>query len=163
MASLAVAALIGALVGGSTGPVIEAAGGVVPTVPRSTVVTLVFLGVILVSLAWFTWRSLRATAGSRLRRIDPHQAVTLLVLGRSGALGGAAIFGGYLAFGLGYLGDDASLPHERLVRGLLAAAAAVLVVVGGVLLERACQVPGGGDDPDDRDDPDIPGGHHHAA
>jgi hypothetical protein len=152
-----VAALVGALVGGSAGPLIEAAGGVVPSVALSTVLTLVLLGVILLGLAWFTWRSLRRPAGSSMRRIEPQRAVNLLVLGRSGALGGAAIFGGYLAFGLGYLGDDAPLPHERLVRGLIAAAAAVLVVIGGLLLERACQVPGGrDDDPDDPDDPHDP-------
>jgi hypothetical protein len=153
-ASLAVAALLGALVGGSIGPLIEAAGGRVPTVPWSAVVTLVLLGAVLLGLAWTTWRSLRRPSDSTVRRMDPQRAVVLLVLGRSGALGGAAIFGGYLAFGLGFLGDDAPLPHQRLVRGLLAAAATVLVVVGGLLLERACRVPGGGDDdPDDSDDP----------
>ncbi len=145
---LAVAALVGILVGGSVTPLIERSGGIVPTVPWSAVLALTFLAVVLMALAWTTWRALRRPGP----RIESHRAVNLFVLGRSSALVGAAVCGGYLAFALGYLGNDASVPQERLSRGLLASAAAVLVVAGGLALERACQVPGGPDDPD-RDDP----------
>jgi hypothetical protein len=147
--TLAVAALLGVLVGGSVEPLCAAAGVVVPTVPWSTVLTLVFLAAVVLTLAWTTWRSLRRTTGAR--PLEPQRAVTLLVLGRACALGGAAILGGYLAFGLGYLGDDGVLPRERLVRGLAAAAAAAAVVAGGLLLERSCQVPGPPDGPEDAD------------
>lgn len=152
-AALAVAALLGALVGGSVTPLVEASGRVAPGVPWSTVLTLAFVGMVLFALAWTTWRSLRREPGSSVRPVDPQRAVALLVLGRSCALGGAVVFGGYLAFALGFLGDAAPLPQERLLRGLLAAAAAVLVVAGGMLLERSCRVPGPGvrEDRDDRD------------
>ncbi len=158
-AALAVAALVGVLVGGSVPPLVEAAGGTVPTVPWTAVVTLLFLGVVLVALAWTTWRSLRRPPGPTGRGMDAQRAVTMLVLGRACALGGAAIFGGYLAFGLSFLGDDAPLPQERLLRGLLAAAAAALVVAGGLLLERACRVPGGDDDRDEHDEHDDTSTH----
>jgi len=163
-AALAVAALVGALVGGSVAPLVEAAGGTVPTVAWTAVGTLLFLGVVVVTLAWTTWRSLRRPPGATGRGIDAQRAVTLLVLGRACALGGAAIFGGYLAFGLGYLGDDAPLPEQRLLRGVLAAAAAALVAAGGLLLERACRVPGGDGDRDEHDhdhDDDTPDHHDH--
>ena len=142
--ALAVATLVGVLVGGSVAPLVERSGGVVPTVPWSAVLTLTFLAVVLMALAWTTYRSLRRPGP----RIESQRAVNLFVLGRSCALVGAAVSGGYLAFALGYLGNDAAVPQERLTRGLLAAAAAVLVVVGGLALERACQVPGDPDEPD---------------
>jgi len=102
------------------------------------------------ALAWTTWRALRRPGP----RIESQRAVNLFVLGRSCALVGAAVCGGYLAFALGYLGDDAAAPQARFSRGLLTAAAAVLVVVGGLALERACQVPGGTDGSGDSGDPD---------
>lgn len=156
-AALAVAALVGALVGGSIPPLVERADGVVPTVPWSSVLTLAFLAVVLGTLAWTTWRRLRRPGPP----LDPGRAVMLLLLGTSCALVGAAVCGGYLAFALTYLGDDATVPRERFVRGLLASAAALLVVVGGAALERACVVPGGpdaggakGGDVDDTDEGD---------
>jgi hypothetical protein len=146
-AALAVAALVGLLVGGSVAPLFEAAGRQAPRVPWSGVLILVFLAAVLLALARTTWRTLRRPAGGG-RLIEPQRAVMLLALGRASALGGAALFAGYLAFALGFLGDDARLPEERLVRGLLTALAAALVTAGGLLLERACRVPGGGDDDD---------------
>ena len=147
--ALAVAALVGVLVGGSVQPLCEAAGVIVPTVPWSTILTLIFVAAVVLTLAWTTSRSLRRASGAR--PLEPQRAVTLLVFGRACALGGAAILGGYLAFGLGYLGDDGVLPRERLVRGLAAAAAAAVVVAGGLLLERSCQVPRPPDGPDGAD------------
>lgn len=143
-AALAFAALVGLLVGGSVGPLFEAAGRQAPRVPWSGVLILVFLAAVLLALARTTWRTLRRPAGAG-RLIEPQRAVMLLALGRASALGGAALFAGYLAFALGFLGDDAPLPRERLVRGLLTAGAAALVTAGGLLLERSCRVPGGED------------------
>jgi len=141
--ALAIAALLGVLVGGSVEPLVQRAGGVAPTVPWSAVLTMVFTALVLAGLAVSIWRSLRRPGP----RIESQRAVTLLLLGTACALAGAAVAGGYLAFALGYLGDDAALPRERVVRGLFASAAAVLVAAGGLLLERACQVPPDQDDP----------------
>jgi Protein of unknown function (DUF3180) len=140
---------VGLLVGGLVGPLFEAAGRQPPRVPWSGVLILVFLAAVLLALARTTWRTLRGPAGA-VRRIEPQRAVMLLALGRASALGGAALFAGYSAFALGFLGDDAPLPRERLVRGLLTAAAALLVAAGGLLLERSCRVPGADDEDDAR-------------
>lgn len=136
--SLAVTALIGALLGGLVPAGFELAGAITPTVAWSGVVTLAFLAILLLTLAANTWRTLHR----RRLTVDPQRAVGLLLLGRASALAGSLVAAGYLAFALTFLGSaDAALPRERLVRGLLAALAAGAVLIGGLLLERACRVP----------------------
>ena len=146
-AALAVAAVIGLLVGGAVPLLIGLTGSVVPSIAWTTPLTLVFLAVVVLVLAYTTTRALHPPPGRSGRAIDPHRALLLYVLGRACALGGAFVVGAYLAFALTYLGDDAVLPRERLLRGLFAAGAAGLLTAAGVLLERACRVP-----PDDEDD-----------
>lgn len=137
--TLAVAALLGALVGGLVPAVYELAGAIVPSVGWSAVVTLSFLAALLLTLAASTWRTLHR----RREVIESQRAVALLLLGKASALAGALVAGGYLAFALTFAGQaGAALPRERLVHGLLAALAALAVAVGGVLLERACRDPG---------------------
>lgn len=127
-------------------PLVERAGGIAPTVSWASVLALVFLAVVLLALAATT----RRTVERHPRRLEPHRAVNLLVLGKASALAGALIAGGYLAFALTFVGEtDAALPRERFVRGLLAAGAGAALAVGGLLLERACRVPDAGDDESD--------------
>lgn len=155
-ASLAVAALLGALAGGSVPEIWERYGAVAPTVSWTAVLALAFLAAVLLGLAVATWRALHR----RHQRIDPQRAVNLLVLGKASGLAGAVVTGGYLAYALVFAGEtDVALPRERFVHGLLAALAGVAVVVGGLLLERACRVPGDPDgDRSGRDDEDHPPG-----
>ncbi len=149
--TLAVSALLGALVGGAVPPLVERTGGTVPTVSWLSVLTLLFVAVVLGALAWTTWRTLHR----RRQRIDSQRAVNLLVLGKASALTGAAFAGGYFAFALTFLGEtQAALPRERLVHGLLAAAAAVALATGGLALERACRVPDDRDGTDGTAEPD---------
>lgn len=86
--------------------------------------------------AWHTWRTVQV----RRERLEPHQAVNRLVLGRAAALVGALVAGGYAGYAVSWLGSEAELAGERLLRSTLAALAGVLVVVGGLVLERACRV-----------------------
>jgi high-affinity Fe2+/Pb2+ permease len=53
---------------------------------------------------------------------------------------GALVAGGYAGYAVSWLGSEAELAHERMLRSALAAVAAGLVTLGGVLLERACRV-----------------------
>ena len=146
--ALAVATLVGALIGGLVPAVGEQLVGTAPTVRWTAVGALAFLATVLGGLAWTTWRTLHR---SRLR-IESTRAVNLLVLGKASALAGAFVAGGYLAFALTYAGQsDLALPRERLIRGIAAAIAAAAVCLGGLLLERACRVPGGDDDEDGAD------------
>ncbi|CAN5889533.1 hypothetical protein BH20ACT6_BH20ACT6_18950 [soil metagenome] len=137
-ATLAATALLGALLGGLVPAAFELAGAIAPTVPWSAAVALAFLAALLLALAASTWRTLHR----RRLRIEAGRAVALLVLGRAAALSGALVAGGYLAFGLTYIGRiDAALPRERLVHGLVAALAAAALAASGIMLERACRVP----------------------
>lgn len=137
-ATLAAVAVLGALLGGLVPPLVENAGGTVPSVSWAAVLTLAFLAAVLVGLAVTTYR----TVHGRRRRLDNSRAVNLLVLGKAAAIAGSVFAGGYLAFALTYAGQtDVALPRERFWHGLAGALAAALVAVGGVLLERACRVP----------------------
>ncbi len=48
--------------------------------------------------------------------------------------------GGYLGYALSWIGVDAELADQRMVRSLVASAGSALVVVTALLLERACRV-----------------------
>jgi hypothetical protein len=74
-------------------------------------------------------------------RLEPHQAVNRLMLGRASAVAGAMVAGAYLGYAiswLGYPGDP--LAPQRVWLSIASASAAILVLVGGLLLERACRI-----------------------
>lgn len=97
---------------------------------------LLLLAVVVGITAWQTWRTVQV----RREHLEPHQAVNRLVLGRASALVGALVAGGYAGYGLSWLGSDAELADQRLLRSAVAAVAGVLTVVAGLVLERACRV-----------------------
>jgi hypothetical protein len=147
---LLAAVVAGAVIGWFGGALLERTTAVVPTVPWSSVFVLVFAAAVLGSLAWSTWR----TVHRQRRWIDPHRAVSYLLLAKASSLVGALVAGGYLAFGARFLDDLAApLPQERVVRAGLVALAAAAVVTTALLLERACRVPGGPDEEDERGEP----------
>jgi hypothetical protein len=86
--------------------------------------------------AWHTWRAVHV----RRERLEPHRAVNRLVLGRASALVGALVAGGYAGYAVSWIGAEAELAGQRMLRSALAALCGVLIVVGGLLLERACRV-----------------------
>lgn len=135
---LLLAALIGVLGGLLLAGISKRVNGVAPTVEWTSVIAL---GAIAGALAVLAHSTHRAVHRDR-RRIDPHRAVSYLLLAKSSALAGASVAGGYLGFGLRFVGDmEAELPRERVIRALCAAVAGVAIVITGLLLERACRIP----------------------
>jgi hypothetical protein len=143
----------GAALGWFGGALLERSTAAVPTVPWTSVLVLVFAAAVLGSLAWNTWR----TVHRQRRWIEPHRAVSYLLLAKASSLVGALVAGGYVAFGARFLDDlTAPLPQERVVRAGLVALAAVLVVATALLLERACRVPKRPEEDEDEDEEDKP-------
>ncbi len=140
---LGVALVIGALLGWGVSAGFRAAEAVPPQVPWLTPAALLVLVAFVAVLA----RDVRARVQVRRERVDPARAVVWLALAKSAAIGGAALLGGYLAYGLSFLSRvGAEAPRERLLVSLLAAVAGLGLVLAGTALERACRVP---DDPDE--------------
>ena len=60
---------------------------------------------------------------------------------------GALVAGGYLGFAVSWVGVEAELAGQRIVRSLLAGLAGLLITIGALWLERACRVPKDDDEP----------------
>lgn len=129
-------AVTGLVLGWALHPVSERLGRVPPLVTWGQPLALLLLAAILGYVAWATWRAVHV----RRERLLPHQAVNRLVLARASALVAALVAGGYLGYGLSWLGDPAEMGDDRLWRSLAAAAAGALGVVAALLLERACRI-----------------------
>ena len=104
---------------------------------------LLLLAVTVGTTAWQTWRSVHV----RRERLEPHRAVNRLVLGRASALVGALVAGGYAGYAVSWIGSEAELAGQRMLRSVVAAVCALLLVAAGLLLERACRVRKGPSDP----------------
>lgn len=72
--------------------------------------------------------------------LPSHRAVNLLVLGKASARVGAAVFGGYAGFALGYLRASVSVPGNQLVLVALTCLGGIALALAGLALERACQI-----------------------
>jgi hypothetical protein len=117
-------------------PLAEQVNGTAPVVSWAQPAALLLLALTVGITAWHTWRSVQV----RRERLEPHRAVNRLVLGRAGALVGVFVAGGYLGYAVSWIGVDAELAGQRIVRCLVAVVAGVLLMAGGLLLERACRV-----------------------
>jgi small-conductance mechanosensitive channel len=130
-------ALTGLVLGWLVRPVSVGLDGTAPTVGWLPVLVLLFVVVVMGSLAWTTYRMIHR----RHERLEPHRAVNRLVLAKASALAGALVAGGYFGYALSWLGhSEALLARGRVVHSVAAGVAAVLLVVGSLLLERACRV-----------------------
>ncbi len=129
-------AAVGALGGWGLHAVYVRSGAVPPTVAWAQPLTLLLLTAILCYTAWATYRSVHV----RRERLEPHHAVNRLVLARACAIVAALVGGGYLGYGLSWVGDPAQLADERMWRSFAAAAACAAGTVAALLLERACRV-----------------------
>lgn len=107
-----------------------------PGITWTQPVLLLLVAAIVAATAWATWRVVHV----RRERLDPHQGLNRLVLARASAYVGALVGGGYLGYGLSWIGDAAELADQRLGRSLVAAGAGALIVTASLLLERACRV-----------------------
>ena len=129
-------ALGGLVLGWAWKRIAEAVNGIAPVVSWGQPAAL-WLVAAAVGVTW--WQTHRAVQVRR-ERLEPHRAVNRLVLGRAGALVGAFVAGGYLGYAVSWIGIDAELAGQRIVRCVVAVLAGGLLVVGGLLLERACRV-----------------------
>lgn len=129
-------AVVGLVGGWAVHPLSDRFGTVPPLVTWTQPLALFLLAAILGYVAWATWRTVQI----RREPLLPHQAVNRLVLARACALVAALVGGGYLGYGLSWIGDPAELADHRLWRSLVAAAAGGLGVLAALLLERACRV-----------------------
>ena len=118
------------------------------SLPIPGVVSWASIALIAGGITWLARRTRRTLARDRAS-LDPQQAVTRLLLGKTSQIGGALLFGGYAA--LAWAAADA-LPAPLAVVRVVHAGLAVLACVGWVLagraLEAVCRLP---------DDPDEPG------
>lgn len=118
--------------------------GTPPVVTWTQTVPLFVVAAIVGYTAWVTYRAVQV----HHERLDDGQGMNRLVLARACAYVGAVVGGGYLGYGLSWVGDAAELGDERLWRSLAAALAGLLIVVAGLLLERALRVRTDDDDPE---------------
>jgi hypothetical protein len=130
-------ALVGLVLGWLVRPLSVRLNGAAPTVSWLPTLALLFVTVLVASLAWATYRLIHR----RHERLEPQNAVNRLVLAKACALAGSLFAGGYFGYALSWLGlTEAALARERVVHALLAGVAAVLLVASSLLLERACRV-----------------------
>jgi MFS family permease len=129
-------AVVGLVLGWLVRPVSLRSGGTAPTVSWLPVLALLFVAVIVGSVAWSTYRLIHR----RHERLAPHHAVNRLVLAKACTLGGALVAGAYAGYAISWVGlTEALLARERMLHAALAALAGVALVVGALLLERACR------------------------
>ena len=139
--ALVVAALFGGLAGWLVVLAARALGTSPPQVPWTAPVAIVLIAIGVGVLAWQTYQRIHR----RRQWMDPHRAVSFLVLGKASALAGALVGGGYLVYAVMFLARiEGESPRERVVRSLIAVVGGAALCVAGVLLERACKVPKGG-------------------
>jgi hypothetical protein len=129
-------AVAGLVLGWLWHPVAEQLSGTAPVISWAQPIALWIVAGVIGITSWQTHRAVQV----RHERLEPHQAVNRLVLGRAGALAGALAAGGYAGYAVSWIGDPAELAGQRILRCAVAVVAGVLTVVGALLLERACRV-----------------------
>ncbi len=127
---------LGLVLGWGLHRVAEELWGAAPLVSWTQVLAIFLAAGVLGGTAWVTWRHVHV----HRRWLEPHRAVNRLVLAKASALVGALVSGGYAGYALSWLGLQAELAEQRVVRSLLAALAGLLVALAAVALERACRV-----------------------
>nr|WP_275588434.1 DUF3180 domain-containing protein [Microlunatus panaciterrae] len=141
--AVAVAFLFGLLIGWFVVLAANALGALSPQVPWSAPIALLLAAGLVGILAYGTHQRIQV----RRSFVEPHRAVSMLVLGKTAALAGALVAGGYLAFGLMFVGRwEADIPRERVIRSAVSVVSGIAMTVAGLLLERACKVPKSEDD-----------------
>lgn len=134
-------ALAGLVLGRALRPVAQWLDRHPPVVAWSQPAVLGFVAVVLAVTAWSTKQALERPHG-----LEPQQAVNRLVLAKACALVGALLAGGYAGYALGWVGSEAALAGQRILRSAVAAVLGLLMCAAALWLERCCRIKG--DDPD---------------
>lgn len=133
--------LAGLVLGWAMRPLTLQLGEGEPGLGWTPVLLIGFAAAALWVIAWITRRALARPHG-----LEPHKAVSRMVLGKASALVGAALLGYYTGRAIGQLGIAAELAGQRLLHAVLAAVCGAAMMAGALALERACLVRSGDDD-----------------
>lgn len=134
-AVLALTACVGLIGGWLLRPVLERLDQTAPLVTWLQVFVLWFVAAVVGGTALVTWRTLQV----QRTWLEPHRAVNRVVMAKSCALVGALVAGGYAGYAMSWLGLEAELAGQRILRSLLAGLAGLLITIGALVLERACR------------------------
>jgi hypothetical protein len=128
---------------------LAAAGmGIAVFVPPLTLpITLVAIAVIIVAFAIPIRRAVR---GRSSRRIDPFQAMRIVVFAKACSLSGALLTGAGIGILLYLLTRDVLPASNAVLLTALGTAGAIILLVAGLVAEFFCTLP-----PDDDDDPEV--------
>jgi hypothetical protein len=133
---IAAFAAAGLVVGWALRPLSIRLGTTEPQVTWLSIGLVYFIAAVIGGAAYQTWRARRDGV-----RLEPHRAVNRLVLGKTCALVGATLAGGYFGFALAHVGvSDSDSATTQLWHSLVAGFGGVLVLVAALLLEQACRV-----------------------
>lgn len=122
--------------------------GVAVFVPPVTLpITLVAVAIIIVAFAVPIRRAVR---GRSSRRIDPFQAMRIVVFAKACSLSGALLTGAGVGILLYLLTRDVLPASNAILLTALGTAGAIILLIAGLIAEFFCTLP-----PDDDDDPEA--------
>lgn len=147
-ATTLIALAVGGAVVGFLVELAAAGGGLAVFIPPLTLpITLVVIAVIVLAFAVPIRRATHPRAGRPARRIDPFQAMRVVVLAKACSLSGALLTGAGVGF-LVYLLSRAVIPASTsIVFTVSATIGAAVLLAAGLVAEHMCTLP-----PDDEDD-----------
>ena len=122
------------------------AGAAVFVPPVSLPITLVVIAILVVAFAIPIRRAVRGTS---TRRIDPFQAMRIVVLAKACSLAGALLTGAGAGVLLYFLTRSVVPGSTTLAPTIATTVAAALLLLAGLIAEYLCTLP-----PDDKDDPE---------
>ena len=130
--------VVGAVVGWLLEIGLAAAGlaSIVP--PYSLPVTLAAIGLIVVLSGW---PIRQAVHGKSQRRIDPFQAMRVLLLAKASTLAGSLMGGLAVGIGLYLLSRPVLPPAAALAPTIVTLVGSIVLVVCGLLVEHWCRIP----------------------
>lgn len=135
------------LVVGFLGEFTAAGSGLAVFVPPLTLpITLVAVAIIIVAFAIPIRRAVR---GRSSRRIDPFQAMRIVVLAKACSLSGALLTGAGIGILFFLLTRDVLPSSNAVLLTVLGTAGAVVLLVAGLLSEFFCTLPPGDDNDED--------------
>ncbi|MEO7017813.1 MAG: DUF3180 domain-containing protein [Leifsonia sp.] len=140
-------AVAGAVVGFLTELAAAGAGLAVFIPPLTLPITLIAIAVIVVAFAVPIRRATHPAEGRTPRRIDPFQAMRVVVLAKACSLSGALLTGVGIGFLVYLLSRDVLPATSPLLLTAAATLGSAILLAAGLIAEHMCTLP-----PDDKDD-----------